>query len=429
MKQCFCITSIFFSLFVGFITLNVDAQTTGFHISGTKVLDSKDNEFIMRGINHAHTWYTSQLSTAIPAIAKTGANCVRIVLSNGKQWTKNNATDLKNVLKICKDNKLIAIPEIHDCTGFGDKDNNAPKAVSISTAADYWVEMKDALIGQEAYVIIDIANEPFGNGVSAATYTDAFKSAIKKLRDAGLNHLIMVDAGSWGQDWENLMKNNAAAIMDADAKKNIVFSVHMYEVYSTESIVDAYMKAFQTAGLPLVVGEFASSQGAGKNVAAQAVLTKAKSYGLGYIGWSWKGNGSGLEALDIVGNWDGSSPTTWGSLLLTGTDGIKTTSKLCSVFTTGINVAQTPAFNNIFNLKGSFSGTQLNIAFTAREPGNATVSISDLMGNVIDSQILHSLTAGTHATSFTHSVSASGSYLVKVSVGKRTAVTQVAVTR
>ena len=34
-------------------------QTTtgGFKVDGTKLLDANGEEFIMRGINHAHTWY------------------------------------------------------------------------------------------------------------------------------------------------------------------------------------------------------------------------------------------------------------------------------------------------------------------------------------------------------------------------------------
>ncbi|MFR2154367.1 MAG: hypothetical protein ACLS48_06625 [[Eubacterium] siraeum] len=28
--------------------------------------------------------------------------------------------------------------------------------------------------------------------------------------------------------------------------------------------------------------------------------------GIGYIGWSWKGNSGGVEYLDIANSWDGS---------------------------------------------------------------------------------------------------------------------------
>ena len=64
---------------------NVTAATAvnGFHVSGTKLLDANGNEFIMRGINHAHTWYKDQTPTALRAMAAAGCNTVRLVLSNG----------------------------------------------------------------------------------------------------------------------------------------------------------------------------------------------------------------------------------------------------------------------------------------------------------------------------------------------------------
>ena len=32
----------------------------GFKVEGTKLLDANGKEFIMRGINHAHTWYLDE---------------------------------------------------------------------------------------------------------------------------------------------------------------------------------------------------------------------------------------------------------------------------------------------------------------------------------------------------------------------------------
>ncbi|GIO92202.1 hypothetical protein J31TS3_34290 [Paenibacillus lactis] len=46
----------------------------GFYVSGTTLYDSTGKAFVMRGVNHAHTWYKNDLHTAIPAIAITGAN-------------------------------------------------------------------------------------------------------------------------------------------------------------------------------------------------------------------------------------------------------------------------------------------------------------------------------------------------------------------
>jgi mannan endo-1,4-beta-mannosidase len=81
-------------------------------------------------------------------------------------------------------------------------------------------------------VIINIANEPFGNTTTANYLPDTI-AAIQALRTAGLTHTIMIDGATWGQDWSNTMRTNAMQLWNADTRHNLVFSVHMYEVYQS----------------------------------------------------------------------------------------------------------------------------------------------------------------------------------------------------
>lgn len=60
----------------------------GFTVDGTKLIDANGNEFVMRGVNFAFAWYMDKINESIPAIAKAGANTVRIVLSNGSSGLK-----------------------------------------------------------------------------------------------------------------------------------------------------------------------------------------------------------------------------------------------------------------------------------------------------------------------------------------------------
>ncbi|MGF1206419.1 RICIN domain-containing protein [Streptococcus infantarius] len=130
--------------------------TAGFHTSGTTLYDAKNQPFVMRGINHPYVWYQGYEETAIPAIAKTGANCIRIVMGDGQQYSKTSLAEIQKLLQLCKDNHLIAIVEAHDATG---SDN----IQDLENAANYWMEMKDALIGNEDHVILNIANEWAGS--------------------------------------------------------------------------------------------------------------------------------------------------------------------------------------------------------------------------------------------------------------------------
>ena len=301
----------------------------GWTVNGTQVLDPNGNTFVFRGVNHAHNWYPDRLNQSLKDIAATGANSVRVVLSNGTQWTRNSGSDVTNVINQCKANKLVCMLEVHDSTGYGE----SAAATHISRATEYWLssDIKAAITGQEDYVIVNIANEPFGNGTSAATYTADHITAIRALRAGGLTHLLVVDAANWGQDWQNAMRDNAPSLLAADSLKNTLFSVHMYEVYGTASIVQSYLSSFQTRGLAIIVGEFGSEHG-GSNVAEEAILQYAQDQGIGYLGWSWSGNGSCCVQLDIVNNWNAGSLSTWGNYLINSANGIKATSKLATNF-------------------------------------------------------------------------------------------------
>jgi len=293
----------------------------GLHISGQNIVESSGQNFIMRGVNHPHVWYTNQTSS-FANIKALGANTVRVVLGSGKRW--GPSTDVANVISLCKQNKMICVLEVHDTTGYGEEG----AAATLDEAVNYWISQKSALVGQENYVVINIGNEPIGN-TNPAQWTDATVNAVKKMRTNGFEHLLMVDAPNWGQDWQNIMRDNAQTVWDADTLKNTVFSIHMYSVYNTASTITSYFDAFQTKGLPLVVGEF-GWQFASSEVDHETVLAQAQARGLGYLGWSWSGNTDPI--LDMATSFNPSQLTTWGQRIFNGTNGIKATAKEATVF-------------------------------------------------------------------------------------------------
>jgi mannan endo-1,4-beta-mannosidase len=311
------------------------AALTGFHIRDGKLYDGNDQGFVMRGINHAYAWYPQQ-NSSFANIKAAGANTVRVVLSNGDRWTRTSATDVAAIIKLCKDNRLICVLEVHDTTGYGEDS----AATTLSRAADYWIAIKDTLAGQESYVIINIGNEPYGNSNYSA-WTQATKDAIVKLRGAGLAHTIMVDAPNWGQDWAFTMRDKAGEVFAADSRANLIFSIHMYGVFDTSGEVESYLKAFTNARLPIVVGEFGSNHSDG-NPDEDAIMSWAQTLGVGYLGWSWSGNGGGVEYLDVVNSFNPASLTTWGQRLVNGANGLKATSREASVFGTPPATATRP---------------------------------------------------------------------------------------
>ncbi|MDP4510815.1 cellulase family glycosylhydrolase [Nonomuraea turcica] len=309
---------------------------TGIHVSGTKILEGNGQEFVMRGTSHAHTWYAGQ-TKAFADIKSLRANTVRVVLSGGR-WTANNAADVANVVQLCKQNKLICVLENHDTTGYGEQSG----AYTLDQAVDYWLSVKSALVGQEDYIIVNIGNEPIGNNAVTPGWADRTKAAIQELRDNGFDHALMVDAPNWGQDWQGTMRDNARSVFDSDPDKNTIFSVHMYGVYDTAAEITAYLDAFKTAGLPLVIGEFGFNHSDG-DPDEDTIMAQAVSRGIGYLGWSWSGNSGGVEYLDQVTNFDVTRLTSWGQRLFNGANGIAATAKEASIYGGGTSDPTPPS--------------------------------------------------------------------------------------
>ncbi|MQY14423.1 hypothetical protein SRB5_45900 [Streptomyces sp. RB5] len=302
------------------------AAPTGIHVSAAgRVVEGDGSDLVLRGVSHAHTWYQTQTASFADIKAK-GANAIRVVLASGQRWTKNDAADVGNVVNRCKQNKLICVLEVHDTTGYGEQAG----AATLSQAADYWISVKSALQGQEDYVILNIGNEPYGNQGYEAWTADT-KAAITKLRGAGFNNAIMVDAPNWGQDWAGVMRANAASVFAADPDRNTIFSIHMYGVYNTAAKVQDYLNAFVTAKLPLVVGEFGNMHSDG-DPDEDAIMGTAQQLGLGYLGWSWSGNGGGVEYLDMVTAFDPAQLTPWGTRIFNGPNGIAATAKEAGIY-------------------------------------------------------------------------------------------------
>ncbi len=302
------------------------APAPGFHVSDGRLLDANGKEFVLRGVNHAHAWYPDRTNKALADVKALGANSVRVVLGTGDRWAKNDTADVTAVVDQCKKNRLICVLEAHDTTGYGEQSG----AVSLSRAVDYWISVQNAVKGQEKYVILNVGNEPFGNTGYGSWASDT-SGAVKRLRAAGFRHTLMADAPNWGQDWSFTMRDNAAGVFASDPQRNTVFSIHMYGVFDTAAEVDDYLNRFVKARLPLVVGEFGDKHSDG-DPDENAIMSRTQQLGLGYMGWSWSGNGSGVEYLDMATGFDANRLTGWGQRFLNGADGVKQTSREASVF-------------------------------------------------------------------------------------------------
>ncbi|WP_199925561.1 cellulase family glycosylhydrolase [Paenibacillus bouchesdurhonensis] len=371
----------------------------GFYINGTTLYDANGNPFVMRGVNHAYTWYKGQESVAIPAIAATGANTIRIVLSDGQQWTKDSLSAIQNLITLSEQNKLVVVLEVHDATGYDD-------FAMLDKIADYWIEMKSALIGKEKTVILNIANEWHGTW-DGAGWANGYKSVIPKLRNAGIKNTIMVDAAGWGQYPQSIF-DYGTEVFDADPLKNTMFSIHMYEYAGGDAAtVRSNIDNVLNKNLALVIGEFGIRHTDG-DVDEATIMSYSQQQGVGYLGWSWKGNGSGLEYLDMSNDWAGTSLTEQGRAIVEGPNGIRATSQLSTVYSGGSNDTEAPsAPAGLTGTSTTFSSVALNWNASTDNVGVTGYNVyQDGKLVAISPSTSHTVTGLKGSTAYTFSVKA-----------------------
>lgn len=300
------------------------APVKGFNVVGTTIYDATGQPFVMKGINHAHTWYKNDLAAAIPAIAATGANTVRIVLSNGQQWTKDDIASVEAILALCDQYELIAMLEVHDATG---SDNVS----ALNAAVNYWISIKDALIGKEDRVIVNIANEWFGSW-NTAGWAAGYQSAIPALRNAGIKNLLVVDAAGWGQ-YPSSIFTSGNDVFNSDPLGKTIFSIHMYEYAGgNAATVKSNIDNALAIGVPVIIGEFGHYHSNG-DVDEATIMSYTQQLGVGWLAWSWYGNGGGVEYLDLATGPAGSL-TTWGNTVVNGANGLAATAVPSGIYTT-----------------------------------------------------------------------------------------------
>ncbi len=363
-------------------TVSQDFPSKGFHVSGSQLLDANDNPFVMRGVNHAHTWYKDQLAASLAGIAESGANTVRIVLSNGAQWTRDDADSVTTIIETAKSHNLITVLEVHDATG-------SSSTAELAAATDYFISIKDALTGQEPYTIINIANEWYPYS-SSQVWADTYKTQIPRLRAAGLEHAIMVDAPGWGQ-YPQAIQEKGAEVLASDSLSNIIFSTHIYEVVgANQNNIKSALDGIAARGLAQVIGEFGHYH-SGTNVDEDYVMSYATDLSIGYLAWSWKGNTVGeTDYLDMSSDWEGNSLTDWGNRVVNGADGLKETAETASVFgettpPTGFTSAMIDDYSNASSsnfsrntngnlITAAVSGEMLYLSYTVGSPAYAGVT-------------------------------------------------------
>lgn len=326
----------------------------GFHTDGVRLLDANGKEFLMRGYNYSYAWQKNLWGAAFSTAKKYNCNALRIQLSDGQKDLGGycNADQVSDLISSCKDNHFIGVFNVQDTGGGND-------ANVLLHAADYWVGIKNAVIGQEKYCIVNIGNEWMGspgrdcNGewgdYQENLWSDTYIEAVRRIRSAGIKNTLMIDCNGYGQ-YADIIWKEGQRILDEDkkyfkdGKPNIIFSIHFYEkacYWDYEKGVGSRVahsidKAL-SIGAPVCIGEYAYSRKSEEwKMDWETIQDYSKTMNIGYLGWSFTGNGDAeSQGLDMF-NSDGSQMYKNGEcIILHPNDGIKVTSVICSVYEGG----------------------------------------------------------------------------------------------
>lgn len=326
----------------------------GFHTDGVRLLDANGNEFLMRGYNYSYAWQKEYWDAAFKTAKKYNCNALRIQLSDGQKSLGGycDAKQVSSLIKSCTDNHFIGVFNVQD-TGGG----NDPKV--LLHAADYWVGIKNAVIGQEKYCIVNIGNEWMespGRNCNGEwgeylenLWSDTYIEAVRRIRSAGIKNTLMIDCNGYGQ-YADIIWKEGQRILDEDkkyfkdGKPNIIFSIHFYEKAcywdyekGTGSRVAHSIDKALSIGAPVCIGEYAYSRKSEKwKMDWETIQDYSKTMNIGYFGWSFTGNGDeDSQGLDMFSS-DGSQMWKNGEcIILHPNDGIQATSVICSVYEGG----------------------------------------------------------------------------------------------
>jgi mannan endo-1,4-beta-mannosidase len=238
--------------------------------------DGCGDEFVLRGVNHP-TMYTDREGAALPEIARTGANTVRMFWY-GSHGVAIDA--LEPALGKAVASGLLPVLEMHDSTC----------AWNLGPIVEQWTKPEAvALIKKhEKHLLVNIANE--ASPPNADEFVKGYKSAISRMREAGIHTPLVIDGGRCGRDYELLLARGRE-LLDFDPDHNVIFSTHLYDPLDAMQYASLFTRA-RAAKLPLIVGEFANKEppGCGKPLDYGSLISEANKAGIGWLAWSWGDN-------------------------------------------------------------------------------------------------------------------------------------------
>lgn len=295
------------------------------YVSGGQLYSASGKAFIARGINLQYGDNPTSALPAITPIASTGANLVRLELRK-----TTTAAQLRSALDAIVAKGMVAMPMYWE----SDITCQSNAASLLAAVNNQWLGSWKPVLQDSKYrgkILLNIANEWGEDTNNYADYLTTYQSAIQSLRSGGYTMPLVIDAAHCGQYADSFLNGRGSTLLTADPKKNLLFSVHAYHwKWDSHAEIDSAIAALKAQGLAFLFGEFGDYHfQTPYNVDHYYLLNKTQDEAVGWIAWSWKGNGAGEEQLlDMSYDYDKATLSPHGNDIVNGEDGLKQTSVL-----------------------------------------------------------------------------------------------------
>ena len=275
-------------------------------VTNGKLYDANGSQLIIRGANvltlfwDATGWKSDTDASgdwsktgdySFSQLTQTGANTARILWRRSNGYITVPAIALDYTIANCIKNNMVPMIMMYDVTG--------PHSVAeFNQEIDYLVstDVANVLKKYQSNIIVNLANEwevpnsASGSGIASdADIRNAYGPAIVRMRNAGINCPLVIDAMAGYASEESTIQNNASYLRSQDVRDNLIFSIHCYDAAGStkgsQSRLKAVMDWAVANNICFIWGEF-NYVGNG-NVDWQYLIQYAQITGTGWLEWAW----------------------------------------------------------------------------------------------------------------------------------------------
>ena len=286
-------------------------------VVGTKILNSRGEPVLLRGVNAASMEWSSDgqghiLDTVNKAIHDWHVNIIRLPLTQDRWFGKApEQTDggqsyralVRQIVNVCETNRCYVILDLHwsDCNEWGK--NIGQHSMPDTNSVAFWIDFAPVYANNPA-VLFDLYNEPHDvswevwlhggivkdkpNNRRQMRDPKTFQAVgmqqlLDTVRATGAKNVVIAGGLDWAYDFSGILDGHQLSDPHGNG---VIYANHCYD--NKNDSVDAWIAKMEIASakLPVIVTEFGGNAGPSRVVAADNWLLHVMK-ALDEHHWSW----------------------------------------------------------------------------------------------------------------------------------------------